>query len=323
MRYLHLILLQFILVFPVVSKSKTDNTFATDSKFIHDVCITASGKVIVCTDNQNLKAFDVTTKKLLAEFKNGHSGKVLTVDISPDSSLVVSGGRDSVVVIWDALMHTVLERLTFTKGKICSVKFSPDSKLLAIGCSNATTYLYSVIDRECLHVFDNQQKRFVEIAFNAAGDLLAITGAKKEVNIYSTINYNNILVLNGHKKEIRALAFFNDGRSIMSCGDDGRVIDWNIRNSKLQNLEKTNYKRGWVMCLDIENKSVNNFNFHAIGTSKGKVIVKSLFANYSQNIKCPINQIKLVNRNDSLIELIISTLGNGILIIQAKDMKSN
>ena len=321
MKYLYIVALQIIFIFPVLSKTKTNNSFGTESKFIHDVCITPSGKVLVCTDNQNVKAFDIKTKKLLAEFTNGHSGKVLTVDISTDSTMIASGGRDSTVVIWDTKTHTVMERISFTKGKICSVRFSPDSKILAIGCSNAKAYLYSIIDKKCIHVFDNQQQEFVEIAYNTYGNLLAITGANKTINIYNTSNYNKTLMLAGHKNVIRSLAFYDYGNAIFSCGDDGNAIQWKISSNKQLRKEKFSIRNGWNLCLDVENIGNNKFNMYTIGTIRGNIVVKTLFASYSVNLKCPINQIKIIPRSDGYIELLAATLGEGLLFIQAKQMK--
>ena len=71
----------------------------------------------------------------------GHTGRVVTVDFSPDGTLIASGGEDNRVKLWDA--RTGLEIRTW-KGldvepnaagvHASAVQFSPDGKLLAAGC---------------------------------------------------------------------------------------------------------------------------------------------------------------------------------------------
>ena len=71
----------------------------------------------------------------------GHTGRIVTVDFSPDGKLIASGGEDNRVKLWDA--RTGLEIRTW-KGldvepnaagvRASAVQFSPDGKLLAAGC---------------------------------------------------------------------------------------------------------------------------------------------------------------------------------------------
>lgn len=323
MRHLLSVLVLSVLVLSAFSKPKADNAFPTESKFIYGVCISQHAKIVVCTDDRKLKAFDIETRKLLAEFNNGHINKILSVAMSPDSTLLVSGGRDSLVVIWDLNTQKVLQRLSFAKGKIGSLTFSPDSKFIAIGCSNSKAYIYSVADNKCIHELDNQQSDFTSVAFSKYGDLLAVAGSAKSINIYNTSDYSLAVQLQGKSKSIRALAFFNDRRGLLSCGDDGKVTQWNISSLKRIKSETISRKTGWSLCLDVENEGSNNFNVYAVGSSKGKVTVYSIFKNYFATVKSPVNQVRFVPRDDKYIELIVATLGNGLLKVNANDLRTS
>jgi len=48
----------------------------------------------------NVKIWDIRQKQCINTFK-GHSNEITSLDISPDSRVVVSGSKDGTVKFWD------------------------------------------------------------------------------------------------------------------------------------------------------------------------------------------------------------------------------
>jgi len=61
----------------------------------------------------------------------GHAGQVLVVAFSPNAHLLVTGGTDGMIQIWDAASGQSLRTLRGHTGAVKSLAFHPDGKLLA------------------------------------------------------------------------------------------------------------------------------------------------------------------------------------------------
>ena len=74
----------------------------------------------------------------------GESFDRLCVAYSPDGRLLVSGGKDGLVQVWDGETGKRLRSLDSGHGWVWALAFSPDGKTLAAGCDNATIDLWDV-----------------------------------------------------------------------------------------------------------------------------------------------------------------------------------
>ena len=318
MRYLHSILLLLVFTSLVSAKGKYDETvFSTESKFIYDACLSVNGKVIICTDNNTLKAFSVKNKELLGNFTGGHRNKVLCVAISPDSTMVASGGSDSTVIIWDFNTHTIIQRITFATGKITSIKFSPDNQFILFGCSNSPAYLYNIKEQKKVHEFTDQQLDVTSVAFSSDGSLIAIAGGDKIIRLYNTVDFQLKSELKGHTNWIRAISFYNQGQNLISGGDDKKIIQWNL--SKL-NHKKTDIYKDWILCVDIEKNAIDKFNMYVYGTMNGFIRINYSFGLYKAKLNSPISKVILLPNETGLIEIAVATLGNGLIYLSAANM---
>lgn len=57
--------------------------------------------------------------------KLGHTGKILTIDVSPSGCFLATGGTDRRLVIWDAESLTPLKVFTQHRDSVCFVSFAP------------------------------------------------------------------------------------------------------------------------------------------------------------------------------------------------------
>jgi WD40 repeat protein len=317
MKRTYIIILFFVSIAFVSATEAVDQiTFNTESKFIYDICHSTNGEVIVCTDNKSLKAFSVKTKELLATFSGGHNDKILCLDMSRDSTMLVSGGGDSTVVVWDIISRKMIEKIDFATGKITSVKFSPNSQFILFGCSNSKAYLYDTKAHKRIHEFNDFKKDINSVAFSSNGEKIAIAGADKEIWVYDTTNFKSITQLVGHRKWIREIAFYDNDNKIISCGDD-KIIEWNLLTHK---YVKIKINKGWGLSVDIINENFQGANMYVYGTMGGLVSINSFFANYTSFLKTPISKVLLIPNKNSQIILAVGTLGAGMIYLDAINM---
>jgi WD40 repeat protein len=323
MRYTFFILMLMMVFADSASarKPKSFSTYATDSQFVYDVCFTANGKVLVCSDDKSLKAFSVLSKQLLARFEGGHHAHILTVDISADSTLLASGGADSLLVIRSFITGKILAEMYMPDGVVTSVRFSPDNKHILAGCSGGSAFLIHIESKKVVHEFKEAAKDICTVAFNKAGDMMAIAGADKQIRLYSTYSNEVIAVLEAHTSWVRSVAFYNNDRSLVSCGDDRRIYQWNLNNMANIRNRMIRAGNGWTMSVDITNEDARRVNSYVYGTINGFVKFKHPYGSYHIQLPSPVTKVLLVPDRGDLIEIVAATLGSGLIMLNAADME--
>ena len=130
----------------------------------------------------------------LTEF-TGHDGAVYTAAFSPDGKLVVTGGYDKLVMIWnpDEVQPVDIKRLD---GQ-------PDAK---------PNYLR-------LAGHDGPVR---SVAFSPNGQLVLSGSEDNTIRVWDVATGETVNALRGHGSSVRACAFSPDGQLVLSGGDDER-----------------------------------------------------------------------------------------------------
>lgn len=312
----HIYSILFLLLFINISSASDiykEANFTTASKFIRDACLSENGKVIICTDNESLKAFSVENKDLLGSFRGGHRDNIICVAISPDGRLVASGSSDSTVVIWDFYTQNIIKKIQSATGKISSMKFSPDNKSLLFGCSNSKALLYNIKEQTLVKEFTDQKLDVTSVAFSTDGNIIAIAGGDKIIRLYNTSNYHLDTELKGHTNWIRSICFYKNNQCLISGGDDKNIFEWNLSKHKFKKIKSHN---DWILCIDI----TNDGNLFAIGTMSGSIKINYIFGVYNAKLNSPISKVIFIPKESGLIEIAVATLGSGLMHLNAVNM---
>jgi WD40 repeat protein len=294
-------------------------TYKTDNKFIYDICFTNKGEALGIADNNTIKIYSTNYPKLLAEFKNGHKDRILTINISRDSSLLASGGKDSTIVIWDFIKNKILKSLSYHQGIVTSLKFSPDSRYLLSGGSDNKAILYDIDQDRVVYTFTEHKDIITSVSFSNNQKLIATAGGDKLINIYNLENGALISTLAGHKSWVRSVCFSKDGQKLISFGDDARVIIRDIsdlRDIKILTDSKVGFS--WILSGDLHQDS----RTFAIGNLAGKVIIIGQYYKYKANIGQPVEKILFKPNEGINMKIAIATRGKGVLMINANKMKT-
>jgi WD40 repeat protein len=106
---------------------------------IRRFCLSPDGRTLYSCGDKVL-GWDATKPGTpLREF-DAHGGRMLSVAISPDGAMLVAGGQDGTVVVWDIKAAKRLGTLTHAFGPVYGLAFSPTSaKLVAVGEQGVAT----------------------------------------------------------------------------------------------------------------------------------------------------------------------------------------
>lgn len=298
-------------------KGKLFSTYKTESTDILDVCFSKNGDILCVVDNNTIKTFSTNTKELIAEFKSGHKSRIQTIDLSQDSLTLICGSKDSTIVIWDFLNNQILKTLTFQKSIITSIKISPNNKTFVSGGVN-NLYFYDIESDKLIRKVETNNNIITCIAFSPDGRVVATSNSDKSVKLYDAATGILLAELEGHKNWVRSLTFSMDGTKLVSCGNDSRILKWDI--SDLKNIKlfaKERHGFSWLTSVDLSQDDKT----YAFSNFKGNAEIIGHFGSYKTNIRSSINKILFKPNEGVNLKIIVATRGNGVLLIDAKNMK--
>ncbi|TVP60884.1 MAG: WD40 repeat domain-containing protein [Nodularia sp. (in: Bacteria)] len=158
-----------------------------------------------------------------------HSGKVASVAISSDGQVLVSGGADKTIQIWNLQTGKQIRTFTGNKGEISSVAISPDSKFLAVGSSEhprSNVKVWDLKTGKLLHTLLGHQKPVNVVAISPDGQMIA-SGSNK-IKIWNLYTGERICTL-WHSFTVHAVAISGDGTILASGSADSKIRLWNPR----------------------------------------------------------------------------------------------
>jgi WD40 repeat protein len=218
------------------------------------VVATTDGKRIV-SGGDHLRVWDAATNKLLRQIPMpGRYVEALAV--SPDGQIIVTGGRDKMVRLWDAAGGKEILQYRHP-GTLRALAFSSDGKRLASGDLQLNVHVWDIETKKELYK-KKLQATFTErlsLAFSPDGKTLAVGGALNAdwpKGIPSTDPYGIVPILDkgypillweantgkdqgrldGLYSRVRALVYSADGKMLAASSSDGRIVIWDVATGK-------------------------------------------------------------------------------------------
>ena len=214
-----------------------------------------TGKKLLTIREQTEKTVDFR----LGMSENNHS---ISLQFSPDGTILASGNLDGTVQLWDTTSGEELINLIrkVDKMKILShapagklythepwerdntnrptaLEFSPDGNKLVIGNTNSSIQLWNINECELISTFTGHTSNVNRLTFSPDGNTIA-SGSSN-----GTIRFWNIMTkepcqtgIAGHEW-ISSASFINNNSKIASVSSDGIVTAWDLKN-----LQKTTNK---------------------------------------------------------------------------------
>ena len=170
----------------------------------------------------------------------GHRNQVNSVAYSADGKQIASCSDDQTVRVWDVSTGT---RRTFEAHSkwIHSVAFSPDGTQIVLdsGMFNLST------GRFTRHTFGNTGQTGFSFAFLADDRFLVSGSSHASCQIWDSKSHQTVVQILGHTDDVTSVAFFPDGKQIMSVSKDGAIRVWDI-----ELLEERGETVGWPIDSD-------------------------------------------------------------------------
>jgi WD40 repeat protein len=211
-----------------LSTGRELGAFGDTGSLIRCATFSRDNKVVAIGKGQVVELWDVATGHLIHPLR-GHSSYVRSVEFSPDGKLLISGGEDRALKLWDVIRGQELGSLT-SEGSDNHYRaiFSPDGKTIASACRDGSVKLWDVYTKTIIRTFIGHTDRVRAIAFSHNGDRLATGGSDNIVRLWDVASGRELRKL-GQSDIINRVAFSLDGGCLVTGGfNNGSIRLWDV-----------------------------------------------------------------------------------------------
>lgn len=159
--------------------------------------------------------------------------KAISLVLHPGGKLVVTGGQDETIRIWDTQLTTAQGVLRGHLGAVSKLALNISGEILASGSQDGTVILWKMQDKEMLKSAKLISKGSIKsLAFHPQKNILAVGGEDGSLQFRSVPELKLVSTLPAHKNAVTAGEFNARGDVFVSGSQNGKLIVWDWKNKK-------------------------------------------------------------------------------------------
>jgi WD40 repeat protein len=164
---------------------------------------------------------------------NALADRVLSLDFSPDGSLLAAGGgepsRSGQITIWNvsdgSLVRSIHQPHSDT---VFGLAFSPDGEYLASASADRTAKVFRTADGELVRTFEGHTDHVTGVSWRANGKQLATCSADHKIKVWNFELGEQQRSIDAAAKEVTGVTFAGAGGLLVSSSGDRNVRIHNV-----------------------------------------------------------------------------------------------
>jgi WD40 repeat protein len=225
--------------------NQLQHTLVGHRDWVHDVFVSSNGQAIQSTSQKSIRKWNSETGLKTSQFNSLGGASVNCATFSMDGKLLVTGGRNGVVQVWDVDHSKLLIEVNGFKSWVGAVAISNDSKMLATGARTGQVRLFALPSGKELHQIDAFPNRQVlALEFSPDSKTLASGGFTQTALLWDTSTGKQSAQLSGHRGVVTVLAWSPDGKLLATGERHGSIHLWNLLESNRQLQKITAHSDG-------------------------------------------------------------------------------
>jgi cytochrome c len=212
-------------------------------------------KALSSGDDATVYLWDTKNQKLLHEFK-GHTAKVVSLNVSKDSSIAVSASWDGTIRLWDLASKKSLQKIKVHNEPVNTALISANNKIAYSGGYDGK-----------IRAWDAQTGDFIKVLHSHGWPInimrwlpdqkhivFGATNGDTQIVDVATGKISKILI--PHSKPVLGLAVSEEHGLIATGGNDGVIRVWNIKDWSPIGETRTILGPVWALAFTGDGKSL-------------------------------------------------------------------
>lgn len=210
----------------------------TDSP-IWRLAISANGQWLVSGhETGKAQLWNLYTRQQLRVLN--HSGVVRGLAFHPQTHHLATGSSDRQIKLWHCATGECLATFDGHDDAIWDLSFSSSGEYLASASSDGSAKLWNSKTGECLHTLHtdfgqlehNKVNQITQVRFSPDDRLLACASHDSTVRLWDVKSGKLLRTLQGHRGVVWALAFNQQGQTLISGGEAAQVKIWQVESGR-------------------------------------------------------------------------------------------
>ncbi|WP_406693499.1 c-type cytochrome domain-containing protein [Singulisphaera sp. Ch08] len=213
--------------------------FTPDGARLASVSSDGSGRIWTLPPEADLQASKTPDDVKLADpiVLASHKGPVQALAVTPDGQLIITGGDDATVRLWNVadgkLAHTIEGQHS---GLVLAVAVSPDGKTLLTGSADKNARLFDLPTGTLRTTLTGHNGPIQSVGFSPKGDRVVTAGGDGGLKVWDTADGRGVIAF-GHSAPDNAAiqpilnAAFSAEGSLISASADKTLKTWTFEGS--------------------------------------------------------------------------------------------
>lgn len=210
-------------------------------------------------------------QELITTIEEAHAGQILTLSLTNDALMVLTGGSDKRAYIWDIKAGSKKKAFGSHAASIAAVAYSSNNKLFATAGADKRMIVYDAILGKPKKILSGESP-ITDMEFNPINDNIASSFDNGNISIWDASSKSIAASMSGHKKAVTSISFSPDGKRLVSGSDDNTIKIWDATNGQLINSADADIKGVTTVTYSPDGKYIaggggNNLVFIADGNT--------------------------------------------------------
>jgi WD40 repeat protein len=203
-------------------------TFQLGSAPVTSLAFTnGSNMFAAAAQDGSVALFDISTPSTPTVLLDGREGSGQLVAAARLRGLVVSGGADRTIRLWQTEMQSLARTYRTQGGEVTALDITADGRYLAGADADGSVRVWSNSSTRAVRTIKAHDGRITAVAFGP-DRMLATAGEDGKVKVWNLRAGRVVRTFGGNTGPVRALSFSTEGRRLVGAGQDGVIRLWSL-----------------------------------------------------------------------------------------------
>lgn len=193
-------------------------------------------RAVVASSDRGVRVWDVEAKRDVKRLV-GHTASVWAVGLNADGTKAISGGMDGTARVWDVARGQELAKLDGHLSLVSAVALNGDGSKAMTGGFDGAVVWWDAVKATEIRRLEGVELKAVHAVALVPGKKLAVIAADRQVIMWDFSTGEVRAKWEAHAVSVTVVSAAEDGKLILTGGDDGRVKVWDATGKLLVELK--------------------------------------------------------------------------------------